>query len=324
MDKIFFGDRNPPNIILVIPCFNEHEGLHATCSKLLEVFVDLIDSNVISPLGRIVFVDDGSTDHTWEIIKSFCGKSKYIKGVKLSRNFGHQNALMAGLMYAKDKCDASISMDADLQQDPTAIKKFINNFINGDDIVFGVRSDRLTDGLFKRITANFFYWLMNIMGVHIIPNHADYRLLSKRAIDTLAEYREPNLFLRAACVDVGFRSSTVEFAVSEREHGKSKYSIAKMIGLAFNGITSFSATPLRLISVIGILIFGLSICMGIYIFLRYLLVGDTVPGWASTTLPIYILGGLHILCLSVIGEYIAQILMGVKDRPTYIVEEVIQ
>ena len=240
--------------------------------------------------------------------------------MKLSKNFGHQAALLAGLSEVTKHCDAAISIDADLQQDPLAIRDFVIELRKGADVVLGVRRDRGTDGWLKKQTALGFYALMRIMGVNIIPNHADYRLLSKRALEALALFPEPSIFLRATCLHLGFRVSTVLFDVSERQYGQTKYSLTKMLRLALHGITSFSVVPLRIVAIIGFVIFLSSLGMGGYVIWHSLYVGDTIPGWASITLPIYFIGGVQLLCLGVVGEYVGQIYKTVKNRLRWICE----
>ncbi|WP_319587617.1 glycosyltransferase family 2 protein [uncultured Desulfobulbus sp.] len=309
-----------PVLAIVIPCFNEQESIPGTLLSLLGVLDKLVSIGRITTESFLYFVDDGSTDNTWYLLSSIHKKEHRVRCLKLSRNFGHQTALIAGLISVKNKCDISISIDADLQQDPNVMDKFIESYLNGADIVFGVRNNRVADGIFKRITALAFYRIMSIMGVTIIKNHADYRLLSKRALEALTAHNEPNLFLRAICVQLGFKTGTVYFDVVERNAGVSKYSLRKMLKLAVNGITSFSIFPLRIIAILGVLIFGLTALMAIYVICRTLLVGDTVPGWASTTLPIYFLGGVQVLCIGIIGEYLAEVVNAVKQRPRFIIE----
>jgi len=310
-----------PVLAVVVPCYNEQDALPNTISVLSTVLSEMVQDKLISADSFLYFVDDGSTDFTWALLMSAHAENSQVRGLKLSRNFGHQNALVGGLMSIKGRCDISISLDADLQQDPLAMREFVRQYKSGADIVFGVRRDRDSDSGFKRATALGFYRLMTAMGVKVIPNHADYRLLSRRAMESLGQHKESNMFLRAICAQLGFKSAVVEFDVVERTAGESKYSLSKMLKLAIDGITSFSVAPLRMITIVGSLIFAASALMGLYILFRSLVVGDTVPGWASITLPIYFLGGIQILCLAVIGEYIAQIFTGVKQRPKYIVEE---
>jgi glycosyltransferase involved in cell wall biosynthesis len=310
----------PPSLAVVVPCYNEQEALPATIATLSEVLADMVRDGLVSSQSYLYFVDDGSTDGTWRILGDAAKGSQSVRGLKLSRNFGHQNALLAGLDAVARHCDASISIDADLQQDPLAMRRFVEAYRKGAEVVFGVRRDRASDTGFKKATALGFYRLMQVMGVTIIANHADYRLLGQRAMSALKEHSEPNIFLRAVCAQLGFATTVVDFDVVERAAGTSKYSFLRMLRFAINGITSFSVVPLRLIAVLGVLIFAISAIMGGYVVVRAMS-GGTVPGWASTTLPIYFLGGTQILCLAVIGEYIAQILTGVRKRPRYIVED---
>jgi len=310
-----------PTLAVVVPCFNEAEGLANSITRLSDTLKELMTSGLVSSQSFIYCVDDGSTDATWSLIEAGRKKYGHVCGARLSRNFGHQSALTAGLLAVKDRSDISISIDADLQQDPAAMKEFVNKYQEGAEIVFGVRNDRATDTLIKKITANSFYRLMTWCGVKIIPNHADYRLLSRKAMHALAEHTEQNLFLRAISAQLGFQQATVMFDVRERTAGSTKYSLAKMLALALNGVTSFSVAPLRAIAVLGGLIFCVSTLMTGYILFKAIFTTDTVPGWASTVLPIYFIGGIQILCLGIIGEYVAQALMGIKKRPRYIVDK---
>ncbi len=309
-----------PVLAIVVPCFNEQDSIPVTARILGEVLDSMIRRDLVSEQSYLYFVDDGSTDASWNLLATLHANNKNLRALKLSRNFGHQSALLAGLLSVNGRCDAVISIDADLQQDPLVIPQFVERYISGAEIVFGVRNDRASDSWFKKTTALSFYWIMKVMGVTIIQNHADYRLLGRHAIEILKEYSEPNIFLRAICAQLGFRSDTVYFDVKERNVGASKYSLTKMMKLAVEGITSFSVVPLRAVATLGLLIFGMTVVMGFYIAFRALIIGDTVPGWASTTLPIYFIGGIQILCMGVIGEYIAQIVSNVKRRPRYISE----
>jgi glycosyltransferase involved in cell wall biosynthesis len=308
----------PPRLALVVPCYNEEECVLDTISTLRRVLSDLADQGEVATDSFLYLVDDGSTDKTWNLIAAAHAADPKVCGLRLSRNFGHQSALLAGLKGVKERCDASISIDADLQQDPQAIPAFVDAYRRGAEVVLGVRSDRQADSWFKGTSARLFYRLMAAMGVDIVPNHADYRLLGSRAMAALAEYRESNLFLRYICCQLGFRTETVDFSVRPRERGVSKYSLAKMLRLALHGITSSSVVPLRLVAVTGFAIFLLSGVMGGYVLYQALVVGDTVPGWASTTLPIYFIGGIQLLCLGVVGEYVGQIFGEVKGRPRYL------
>jgi len=311
-----------PTLAIIVPAYNEGAVITGTIKTLSSILEKLKANSQISFKSFILIVDDGSVDETWVKVKKLHSDSpSEILGLKLTRNFGHQHALLAGLLQAQTICDITISIDADLQHDPNIISNFIQSYKDGADIVFGVRKDRSSDSVFKNLSAKFFYRFMKHMGVPIIENHADYRLMSSRAINTLAQYCEPNLFLRALCLQLGYKTDVVYFEVSPRQLGSSKYTLAKMFKLGITGITSFSERPLHIISMIGILIFGASILMGIYILFQTLVMDNVVPGWASTTLPIYALGGLQLLCLAIIGEYIAQIFTATKARPRFSIEE---
>ncbi len=308
-------------LALVIPCYNEEGVLEETISRLTKILNNLIEKNKITTDSFILFVDDGSKDKTWEIIKSASKNNKFVRGIKLSKNQGHQNALWAGMEYVADKCDCLISLDADLQQDENKIEEFIDKFYRGADVVLGIRKDRRTDSFFKKITALIFYHMMRFLGVNILKNHADYRLLNNRANKAILKFSEVNLFLRGLVMEIGFKTDYVFFDVKERFAGKSKYSFKKMLNFAIDGITSFSIVPLRLISVLGIMIFMLSIIMSCYILYVALFTHKVVPGWASTVLPIYFLGGIQLLTLGIIGEYIGKIYKETKRRPRYFIEE---
>jgi glycosyltransferase involved in cell wall biosynthesis len=310
-----------PRLAIVLPCFNESESIGHAATLLSNLISELAAEGHILEDSYIFFVDDGSTDASWRLLEELNQGNKRIKGLKLSRNFGHQAALFAGLSTVTIQCDVAISIDADLQQDPMAIRDFVEEFKKGADVVLGVRKDRGTDDWMKKKTAQGFYKLMRVMGVNIVPNHADYRLLSKKALEALALFPEPSIFLRATCIQLGFRISTVFFDVSERQFGETKYSLKKMLRLAFHGITSFSVMPLRFVAVTGFILFLISLCMGGYVIWKTLIIGGTVPGWASTTLPIYFIGGVQLLCLGVVAEYIGQIYKTVKNRPRWICED---
>ena len=310
------------NIYLVIPCYNEQEVLYETAKRLKQKMNDLIEANFISKKSKIVFVDDGSKDNTWSIIEELKNKNKLFAGIKLSRNRGHQNALLCGLMTVKDRCDAAISLDADLQDDINVIDKFIEKFYEGNDVVYGVRSERKTDTFFKRNTAQGFYKVMNALGVDIVYNHADYRLMSKRALDALSEFKEVNLFLRGIVPLVGFNSEIVEYERNERFAGESKYPLKKMLSFAFEGITSFSVKPIRLVLIIGVIMFISSLGALAY-FLLLWMNGYTVQGWTTVVASIWMLGGIQLLCLGVIGEYVGKIYIESKARPKYIIDKFI-
>lgn len=307
-------------IYLVLPCYNEEEVLHETASRLKVKMEQLKSENKITEDSRITFVDDGSKDRTWSIIEELNQSDDIFAGIKLSRNKGHQNALLAGLMTVKDHCDAAISLDADLQDDINVIDKFIDKFIDGCDVVYGVRSDRSTDTFFKRTTAQGFYKVMSMLGVDIVYNHADYRLMSKRALNELEKFEEVNLFLRGLVPLIGFKSDIVTYERNERFAGESKYPLKKMISFAFEGITSFSVKPIRFILDIGILMFTTSLLFLVY-FLILWATGKTVQGWATIVISIWMLGGIQLLCLGVIGEYIGKIYMESKKRPKFIIDK---
>ena len=310
-----------PILYLVIPCYNEEEVLPETTRRLKEKFSVLTSSGRISELSRILLVDDGSKDHTWPMISALAKEDCRFGGVKLSRNRGHQNALLAGLMTAKGQCDCCISMDADLQDDIGAIDQMLDAFSEGYEVVYGVRSSRESDTFFKRSTAQGFYKFMKLMGVDIVYNHADYRLLSGRALEGLGQFREINLFLRGIVPLIGYKSTTVTYVRSERFAGESKYPLKKMLAFAFDGITSFSVKPIRWVTGLGFLLFIASIIAVLYSLVVKLL-GQTVAGWTATMISIWMIGGIQLLSLGVIGEYIGKIYTEVKDRPRFIIEAV--
>ncbi len=307
-------------LCMVIPCYNEEEVLLETAARLSEKYNDLVFENKISHDSRIVFVDDGSKDQTWPIISRLAKENEYFEGLKLSRNRGHQNALLAGLLTVKDKFDAVISMDADLQDDINAIDKMIDSYNDGNDIVYGVRSNRKKDSFFKRWTAQFFYKIMKWMGAETVYNHADFRLMSRRALDALAEFEEVNLFLRGMVPLIGFNSDTVYYERSKRFAGKSKYPLRKMISFAFEGITSLSIRPIDLIIRLGILLCAVGVGILIYALIRHFL-GHTTAGWTSLMASIWTLGGIQLSAIGVIGKYIGKIYLETKHRPRFIVEK---
>lgn len=307
-------------LYLVVPCYNEEEVLPETSKRLLEKMTSLMEKGLISADSRVIFVNDGSKDKTWEIITDLHKQNKLFGGICLSRNRGHQNALLAGLMTVKDECDAVISMDADLQDDINAIDEMVEKYNEGYDVVYGVRSSRKKDTFFKRTTAQGFYKLMKAMGVETVYNHADYRLMSRRALDGLAEFKEVNLFLRGMVPLVGFRHATVTYERGERFAGESKYPLKKMLAFAFEGITSLSIKPIRLICTLGVLIFCVSIGMLIYSLIRHFM-GHTIAGWASLAVSIWALGGIQLLAIGVIGEYIGKIYLESKQRPRFLISD---
>lgn len=308
---------------IVIPCYNEEEVLELTMSKLLEKYNHLTSDKRIHEDSRITLVDDGSKDKTWSIIQKLHEKHEYIDGIKLSRNRGHQNALLAGLMTVKESFDAIISMDADLQDDIDAVDKMLKAYENGAEVVYGVRSSRKKDTWFKKNTALAFYKIMKLMGVDMVYNHADYRLMSQRALHELEGYSEVNIFLRGIVPMIGFKSETVEYERNERAAGESKYPLSKMIEFALEGITSCSVKPLRLIAMSGILIFIISVFYSIY-FATVHFMGNTVPGWTTIAMSVWILGGLQLFAIGMVGEYIGKIYLETKERPKFIIDEYIK
>ncbi len=307
-------------IWLVIPCYNEEAVLPETTRQLKEIMNDLIAREKISTDSRIALVNDGSKDHTWQIIKQLHNEDELFTGINLAHNRGHQNALLAGLMTAKEYADAAISLDADLQDDVAVIEKFIDKYYEGCDIVYGVRSTRKTDTTFKRITAQGFYKFMKFMGVDIIEDHADYRLMSKVALQGLEKFKEVNLFLRGIVPMIGYKTDIVTYERHERFAGESKYPLKKMISFAVDGITSLSVKPIRLITSIGMILFALSILMIAYFGIIYL-TGHVVPGWTTIVISIWAIGGLELLAIGVVGEYIGKIYLESKERPRYIIWE---
>lgn len=307
-------------LYLVVPCYNEEEVLIETSRRLFGKINKMINEEKISKKSKILFVNDGSKDKTWDIIEGLYNKNSIFSGVNLSRNRGHQNALLAGLMVAKEYADMVISLDADLQDDIDVIEKFVEEYYSGSDIVYGVRSSRKTDTFFKRTTALGFYKLMDKLGVNVVYNHADYRLMSKRALEALAEFKEVNLFLRGIVPLIGYKYSIVEYERHERFAGESKYPLKKMLAFAIDGITSFSVKPIRLISVLGFSIFFISLIALIYsLVVKFL--GKTEVGWTSIVISIWMLGGIQLLSLGVIGEYIGKIYNETKARPRYIIKD---
>lgn len=312
--------KQAKTLYLVIPCYNEQEVLPETAARLTEKLTAMIQHGKISPESRMVFVDDGSKDRTWVLIEELHRSNPLVDGIKMSRNRGHQNALYGGLTTVKDSCDFAISMDADLQDDIDVLDQFVDRYYEGYEIVYGVRSSRKKDSFFKRFTAQSFYKMMRTFGVELVYNHADYRLMSRRAIDELEKFKEVNLFLRGVVPLIGLKSCTVEYERQKRFAGDSKYPLAKMLAFATDGITSFSIKPIRLITSLGLLIFVVSIIMLIYFLIVYFF-GQTVSGWASTVISIWAIGGLQMMALGVIGEYIGKIYMESKGRPKFIVEQ---
>lgn len=309
-----------PVLYIVIPCYNEQEVLPITAPMFLNKLHELAEKKLVSENSRILFVNDGSSDGTWDIIRTLAASDEHYIGISQSRNRGHQNAVLAGLMEAKDRCDISISIDCDGQDDINAMDDMVRAYLDGCDIVYGVRNDRETDSLFKRTTAQGFYKFLSAMGADIVYNHADYRLISARALHELAKFKEVNLFLRGMVPLVGFKSTSVEYKRAERIAGKSKYPLRKMLALAGDGITSLSIKPLRLIMSFGVIVALLSF-VGVIWAIVSALAGRAVAGWASMTCIICFVSGVQLICMGIIGEYIGKIYMETKQRPRYIISE---
>lgn len=309
-----------PVLYIVIPCYNEQEVLPITAPMFLNKLHELAEKKLVSENSRILFVNDGSSDGTWDIIRALAASDEHYIGISQSRNRGHQNAVLAGLMEAKDHCDISISIDCDGQDDINAMDNMVRAYLDGCDIVYGVRNDRETDSFFKRTTAQGFYKFLSAMGAEIVYNHADYRMISARALHELAKFKEVNLFLRGMVPLVGFKSTSVEYKRAERIAGKSKYPLRKMLALAGDGITSLSIKPLRLIMSFGVIVALLSF-VGVIWAIVSALAGRAVAGWASMTCIICFVSGVQLICMGIIGEYIGKIYMETKHRPRYIISE---
>jgi glycosyltransferase involved in cell wall biosynthesis len=307
---------------IVVPCYNEQEVLPEAARQFDALLERLIASAKVAPESGIIFVDDGSGDATWSLIEHEAGSRARVAGLKLSRNRGHQNAVLAGLMTSD--ADAIVTIDADLQDDIGAIERMVERYREGYDIVYGVRADRSTDTVFKRRSASFFYRLLAFFGVELVHNHADFRLMGRCAVEALRDYREVNLYLRGIIPLLGFRSTTVEYARKERFAGESKYPLGKMIRLALQAITSFSTVPLQMITITGFLVFAGAMAVSAWVLWGSLFSDDAVPGWASTVLPIMVLGGIQILSIGVIGAYLGKIYSEVKSRPRYVIDKVTQ
>ena len=312
-----------PVLAIVVPCFNEEEVLPETAQRLLEKIRELVSEQTVSEKSFLLFVDDGSSDNTWALIEEQHAANPQVSGgVKLSKNTGHQNALLCGLLSVKNRADAVISIDADLQDDIDVIGEMVEKYSGGCEIVYGVRSKRGTDGFFKRASAQGFYRLMRLLSVEIIYNHADFRLMGKKALEALAEYNEVNLFLRGIIPVLGFRTGAVYYSRKERLAGTSKYPAGKMFKFAFEGITSFSVKPIRLITVLGVLLFVVSLSMIVYFLSRYFS-GHTVTGWASIACSLWGIGGLILFSIGIVGEYIGKIYLETKKRPRYHIEKIL-
>ncbi len=310
-----------PRLTIVVPCYDEEEALPETALRLTTLLERLRKDGRIAVNSRIMFVDDGSHDRTWQLIEALSREDGRIGGIKLSRNRGHQNALLAGLFTADG--DVLVSVDADLQDDIEIIEDMLKQHAQGAQVVYGVRDDRASDGVFKRASAQGFYRMIRALGVESVYNHADFRLLSRRAVDALKDFGEVNLFLRGIVPLIGFKSSVVYYARTERVAGVSKYPLHKMLALALDAVTSFSVVPLRMISGLGVLVFLFSVAMGVWTLWVRLFTERAVPGWTSTLLPIYALGGLQILCVGILGEYMGKVYQETKRRPRYIIEKVL-
>lgn len=310
----------PPVIAIVIPCYNEEEALPISAERLLGVLDGMTERGLVDSTSFILCSDDGSKDATWRVICDLNAKDARVKGISLAHNVGHQNALLAGLMEVRDRCDAAVSIDADLQDDPDAIVRMVAEFIAGKEIVYGVRSSRATDTWFKRTSAHAFYSFQKKMGLDTVYDHADYRLMSRRALDILSQYGESNLFLRGIVPTIGLESSVVTYARTSRVAGESKYPLGKMLSLSIDGITSFSAKPMRLIFLVGLLVIVLDVVVALYVLVAYLS-HVAITGWTSIMLSVWFLGGLILMGLGIVGEYIGKIFVEVKHRPRYAVRE---
>lgn len=309
-----------PVLYMIIPCYNEEEVLPITSGMFLKKMEELEEKGLVSPDSKILFINDGSKDKTWEIIQELSRKDRHFMGISQSRNRGHQNAVLAGLMEAKDRCDITISIDCDGQDDINAMDEMVKAYLDGCEVVYGVRSKRDTDTFFKRFTAESFYKLMNWLGAEVVFNHADYRLISSRVLKEFQNFKEVNIFLRGMIPLVGFKSTSVYYERHERIAGESHYPLSKMLALAFNGITSLSVKPLRMIITLGFLISILSF-IGVIWSVVVSLMGNSVAGWASIVSMVCFIGGIQLLCLGVIGEYIGKIYLEVKARPRYIISD---
>jgi len=311
---------NQTKLFVVIPCYKEEAVLPETSRQLAEKMQELMDRGLIGPESHVVFVNDGSSDGTWPMICRYHDENPLFCGIDLSRNRGHQNALLAGLMTVMEEADCTISMDADLQDDINAMDEMLLHYDEGCDIVYGVRSKRENDTIFKRATAEGFYKILSLMGAEVVFNHADYRLMSRRALEGLAEFREANLFLRGIVPMIGYKTATVTYERNPRFAGESKYPLSKMLAFAWEGITSLSVKPIRMITALGIVILAISLIMVIYSLIAHF-AGRTVPGWSSLICSVWFLGGLQLFAIGVIGEYIGKVYLETKKRPRFIIRE---
>jgi polyisoprenyl-phosphate glycosyltransferase len=310
-----------PSLAIVVPCYNEEEMLPKTLATLLALRSNLIEKGKINQLSKVYLVDDGSKDATWSMLAAAADQDSALVAIKLSRNKGHQNALYAGLCTTTE--DITVSIDADLQDDPSNIEAMVDEYLNGNEVVYGVRSARHSDTFFKRFTAEGYYHLMRTMGVDLVFNHADFRLLSRRALEALKEYDESNLFLRGMVREVGFKSSTVEYERQAREAGESKYPLKKMLSFAWKGITAFSTAPLRMITILGLVSGFASFALIVWVLSVRLFSDNAVPGWASVLLPLLFIGSVQLLCLGIIGEYLSKIYEEVKRRPKFHISDIV-
>jgi polyisoprenyl-phosphate glycosyltransferase len=315
-------NNSQPSLAIVVPCYNEQEMLPKTLATLLALRASLIEKQKITNASKLYFVDDGSKDSTWNMLVEAANQNSAVVAIKLSRNKGHQNALYAGLCTTVE--DITVSIDADLQDDPKNIEAMVDEYLKGSDVVYGVRSARTTDTFFKRFTAESYYHVMKKMGVDLVFNHADFRLLSRRALNALQEYDESNLFLRGIVRELGFKSSVVEYERQAREAGESKYPLKKMLSFAWKGITAFSTAPLRMITVLGLLSGIASFALILWVLSVRLFTPDAIPGWASVLLPLLFIGSVQLICLGIIGEYLSKIYEEVKRRPKYHISDVIK
>ena len=311
-------------LVLVVPCFDEQEVLKKTNGELLMLLNNLVDENLIDSSSYIYYVDDGSNDDTWAIIKQLCEKHKSVRGLKLSKNFGHQNALLAGLTRVNDKCDFVVTIDADLQQDINAIPKMIENYFSGSEIVFGSRNSRKGEPIIKKVTGILFNKILKILGGKLIEDHADFRLMGKNALKALLQHSENNIFIRGLVSDLGFQTSIVKFHQNKRELGKTKYNLFKMFNLAYNGLSSITVKPLRFLLFIGLISTFVSIMWAIYVLYAKFVTGGIVPGWASIVLSIWFFSSIQLVALGLIGEYLSKIFFDVKKRPRFIIENEVE
>ena len=316
------SSNQPVRLATVSPCYNEEDVLRHSVERLTALFERMIGEGLITPDSMMVFVNDGSRDRTWQLISELHQENKYVRGINLARNVGHQNAIMAGMMTAREWADAVVTIDADLQDDIECIPQMVGNFMQGNDVVYGVKVSRQADPLMKRLSAQAFYKLQSTMGVESVYNHADFRLMSRRALDMLSTYQEHNLYLRGLIPQIGLQSTTVDDAISERYAGRSKYTLKKMLGLALNGITAFSVKPLYAIFYLGWFFLLIALGIGIYV-IHALVVGTAVPGWASLILSIWLVGGFVLIAIGMAGVYIGKIYTEVKRRPLYHIADIL-